>query len=168
LEDLAQLEYVTCLMKRKSGKLIEKNLIETSHNLLFINNNLYSAPSIIYIDEIDTIGKNRLDSFSSKAASEHEQTLNQLLTEMDGMVSRQDVIVLASTNRSEVLDKALLRAGRFDRHILIDFPNLIERQEIFELHLKQINLDQDPSVYSHRLASMTPRCSGMFTLIISV
>ncbi|XP_011496109.1 PREDICTED: paraplegin [Ceratosolen solmsi marchali] len=118
------------------------------------------APSIIYIDEIDAIGKKRSETFGSKLTPEHEQTLNQLLTEMDGMASRQDVIVLASTNRSEVLDRALLRAGRFDRHVLIDLPNLVERQEIFELHLKQINLDQDISVYSHRLATMTPKCSG--------
>lgn len=81
---------------------------------------------------------------------ESEQTLNQLLVEMDGIASQESVLMLASTNRADVLDKALLRPGRFDRHILIDLPNLIERQEIFEKHLSRITLDHEPSYYSQR------------------
>lgn len=92
--------------------------------------------------------------------SENDQTLNQLLVEMDGMQSRKDVIVLASTNRSDVLDMALLRPGRFDRHILIDLPTLEERKQIFELHLKGIVLEYSPSIYSSRLANLTPGFSG--------
>ncbi|KAK8783980.1 hypothetical protein V5799_009655 [Amblyomma americanum] len=79
---------------------------------------------------------------------------------MDGMATKEGVILLASTNRSEVLDKALLRPGRFDRHILIDLPTLAERKEIFEQHLKVINLDNPPSHYSQRLAQLTPGFSG--------
>ncbi|XP_014227398.1 paraplegin [Trichogramma pretiosum] len=118
------------------------------------------APSIIYIDEIDAIGKRRSDSSTDRSDSEGEQTLNQLLTEMDGMVSNQEVIVLASTNRAEVLDKALLRPGRFDRHILIDLPTLDERRQIFEQHLKSIVLELKPSNYSTRMAFLTPGFSG--------
>lgn len=79
---------------------------------------------------------------------------------MDGMISKEDVIILASTNRSEVLDKALLRPGRFDRHILIDLPTLEERQQIFETHLKKISLRSEPSKYSEYLAYLTPGFSG--------
>ncbi|OXU17169.1 hypothetical protein TSAR_015243 [Trichomalopsis sarcophagae] len=121
------------------------------------------APSIIYIDEIDAIGKKRSESAdrgTGQSTDEGEQTLNQLLTEMDGMSSNQEVIVLASTNRAEVLDKALLRPGRFDRHILIDLPTLIERRQIFEQHLKGIALEHKPSTYSNRLAFLTPGFSG--------
>ncbi|RWS06773.1 Paraplegin-like protein, partial [Dinothrombium tinctorium] len=89
-----------------------------------------------------------------------EQTLNQLLVEMDGMAERDGVIMLASTNRAEVLDKALLRPGRFDRHILIDFPTLSERKEIFEQHMKSLKLEKEPSHYSLRLAQLTPGFSG--------
>ncbi|XP_014209365.1 paraplegin isoform X2 [Copidosoma floridanum] len=118
------------------------------------------APSIIYIDEIDAIGKKRSQSESGQSNSESEQTLNQLLTEMDGMVSTEEVIVLASTNRAEVLDKALLRPGRFDRHILIDLPTLPERRQIFEQHLKSIFLENSAASYSSRLAFLTPGFSG--------
>lgn len=120
------------------------------------------APCIIYIDEIDAMGKKRsggagpLDS----STGEGEQTLNQLLVEMDGMASKEGVLMLASTNRADVLDKALLRPGRFDRHILIDYPTLDERIEIFDYHLKRISLDKDPKVYSRRLAQLTPGFSG--------
>lgn len=129
---------------------------------LTIFKTFHRAPSIIYIDEIDAIGKKRSEGSQERANSESEQTLNQLLTEMDGMVSNQEVIVLASTNRAEVLDKALLRPGRFDRHILIDLPTLIERQQIFEQHLKGIQLEHKPSTYSHRLAYLSPGFSGKF------
>lgn len=119
------------------------------------------APSIIYIDEIDSMGAKREGgSYSSQGNSESEQTLNQLLVEMDGMSTRVDVMVIASTNRAEVLDKALLRPGRFDRHILIDLPTLVERQQIFEQHLKGIKLEKPPSTYSLRLAHLTPGFSG--------
>ncbi|XP_064466822.1 paraplegin-like [Ornithodoros turicata] len=118
------------------------------------------APCIVYIDEIDAIGRRRSDLGVEGSTGEEEQTLNQLLVEMDGMATKAGVILLASTNRSEVLDKALLRPGRFDRHILIDFPTLAERKEIFEQHLKAINLDNPPSHYSKRLAQLTPGFSG--------
>lgn len=121
------------------------------------------APSIIYIDEIDAIGKKRSGTGAGgmdRTTGESEQTLNQLLVEMDGMASREAVIVLASTNRAEVLDKALLRPGRFDRHILIDLPTLEERKQIFEQHLKGISLEKTPDVYSERLAHLTPGFSG--------
>lgn len=93
--------------------------------------------------------------------SESERTLNQLLVEMDGLIAKKDVIILASTNRAEVLDKALLRPGRFDRHILIDLPTLSERQQIFETHLKKISLRSEPSKYSEYLAFLTPGFSGI-------
>jgi spastic paraplegia protein 7 len=119
------------------------------------------APSIIYIDEIDAIGKQRESGASmGGGGGEQEQTLNQLLVEMDGMSSSSDVILLASTNRSEVLDKALLRPGRFNRHITIDLPTMIERREILEKHLSTVVLEEPLTVYSERLATLTPGFSG--------
>ncbi|EZA46920.1 hypothetical protein DMN91_004838 [Ooceraea biroi] len=118
------------------------------------------APSIVYIDEIDAIGKKRSESSAGLTNSESERTLNQLLVEMDGMISKEDVIILASTNRADMLDKALLRPGRFDRHILIDLPTLEERQQIFDTHLKKIALENEPSKYSEYLAYLTPGFSG--------
>ncbi|KAG6449168.1 hypothetical protein O3G_MSEX005890 [Manduca sexta] len=120
------------------------------------------APCIIYIDEMDAVGRARSSGTSSwgPGGGEGEQTLNQLLVEMDGMKSREGVVVLASTNRADVLDKALLRPGRFDRHILIDLPTLQEREEIFERHLKNIVLEQLPDYYVKRLAYLTPGFSG--------
>ncbi|XP_063634046.1 paraplegin isoform X3 [Cydia splendana] len=120
------------------------------------------APCIVYIDEMDAVGRARSSSGASfgPGGGEGEQTLNQLLVEMDGMKSREGVVVLASTNRADVLDKALLRPGRFDRHILIDLPTLIEREEIFERHLKSIVLEDLPSHYAKRLAYLTPGFSG--------
>lgn len=120
------------------------------------------APCIIYIDEIDAIGRQRsgTESFNQGSSGESEQTLNQLLVEMDGMASKEGVLMLASTNRADVLDKALLRPGRFDRHILIDLPNLEERKQIFEKHLSSIQLDDEPQKYSQRLARLTPGFSG--------
>ncbi|XP_055524122.1 paraplegin [Wyeomyia smithii] len=120
------------------------------------------SPCIIYIDEIDAIGRQRDggDSFGGVSSGESEQTLNQLLVEMDGMASREGVLMLASTNRADILDKALLRPGRFDRHILIDLPNLAERKEIFEKHLSGIALAATPDKYSARLATLTPGFSG--------
>ncbi|XP_012138148.2 SPG7 matrix AAA peptidase subunit, paraplegin [Megachile rotundata] len=118
------------------------------------------APSIIYIDEIDAIGKKRADGFSQSGDSESERTLNQLLVEMDGMTTSQDIIILASTNRAEVLDKALLRRGRFDRHILIDLPTLDERKQIFEYHLNSLSLEGKASQYAPFLAHLSPGFSG--------
>ncbi|XP_061388137.1 paraplegin [Musca vetustissima] len=120
------------------------------------------SPCIIYIDEIDAIGRQRsgTEGFSQGSSGESEQTLNQLLVEMDGMASKEGVLMLASTNRADVLDKALLRPGRFDRHILIDLPNLEERKQIFEKHLSSVQLEEEPSKYSHRLARLTPGFSG--------
>ncbi|XP_060832657.1 paraplegin isoform X2 [Bombus pascuorum] len=118
------------------------------------------APSIIYIDEIDAIGKKREESYSASSNSESERTLNQLLVEMDGMIESKDIIILASTNRAEVLDKALLRCGRFDRHILIDFPTLEERKDIFDYHLQSLSLEGTPMKYAKYLAHLTPGFSG--------
>merc|ERR1719435_625569 len=119
------------------------------------------APSIIYIDEIDAIGKKRNEGQGAGMGNqEGDQTLNQLLVEMDGMGSATNVILLASTNRAEVLDKALLRPGRFDRHISIDLPTLIERKEILEQHMSSVILEEDKSTYSQRLATLTPGFSG--------
>lgn len=122
-----------------------------------------TAPCIIYIDEIDAVGAKRSEGSNineSSAQQDHERTLNQLLAEMDGMQTRDGVIVLASTNRSDILDKALLRPGRFDRHIMIPLPTMSEREEHFELYLKQLSLKHPPSTYSKRLAQLTPGMSG--------
>lgn len=116
------------------------------------------APSIIFIDEIDTIGKVRGKALAIQANDERESTLNQLLTEMDGFDPNTGVIVLAATNRVDVLDPALLRAGRFDRHIYLDFPNKKEREAIFNVHLKPLLLDK--SVNASILAAQTPGFSG--------
>jgi len=122
------------------------------------------APCIIYIDEIDAIGRKRnaQEASMSSGSSEEEHTLNQLLVEMDGIDSNQGVIVIASTNRPDILDKALLRRGRFDRHISIDLPTVLERQELFDIYLKKIKLNGSGSYenLSKRLAQMTPGFSG--------
>ena len=96
------------------------------------------SPSIIFIDEIDAVGRARGKNNMTGANDERENTLNQLLTEMDGFGTNSNVIVLAATNRADVLDKALLRAGRFDRQIYVDLPDIRERKEIFEVHLKPL------------------------------
>ncbi|KAI1732947.1 peptidase family m41 domain-containing protein [Ditylenchus destructor] len=115
------------------------------------------APCIIYIDEIDAVGRKRAESHSS---GEEEQTLNQLLVEMDGMGTNKGVVVLGSTNRPDILDKALLRPGRFDRHITIDYPTLSERAELFRMYLARIKKENSLGNYTDRLAQMTPRFSG--------
>ena len=96
------------------------------------------SPSIIFIDEIDAIGRARGKNNITGSNDERENTLNQLLTEMDGFGTNTNVIVMAATNRADVLDKALMRAGRFDRQIYVDLPDVRERKEIFEVHLKPI------------------------------
>ncbi|VDI79957.1 spastic paraplegia 7 [Mytilus galloprovincialis] len=119
-----------------------------------------SAPCCIYIDEIDAIGRKRGGS-SEGGNSEEENTLNQLLVEMDGMGTVEGVIMLASTNRSDVLDNALLRPGRFDRQILIDFPTLIERKEMFDIYLKNLKLSESSEEsLAYKLAQLTPRMTG--------
>lgn len=117
------------------------------------------APCIIFIDEIDAIGRARSKSASVGGGNEdRESTLNQLLTEMDGFGTNTGVIVLAATNRADILDKALLRAGRFDRQIHVDLPDLNERKEIFNVHLRPVKIDE--SVDVDMLARQTPGFSG--------
>lgn len=116
------------------------------------------APCIIFIDEIDAIGRARGKSASAGANDERENTLNQLLTEMDGFGTNSGVIILAATNRADILDRALMRAGRFDRQIYVDMPDLNERKDIFKVHLKKIKIDD--SVEIDFLAKQTPGFSG--------
>ena len=116
------------------------------------------APCIVFIDEIDAIGRARSKNVGYSSNDEREHTLNQLLTEMDGFGTNAGVIVLAATNRADILDKALLRAGRFDRQINVELPDLKERREIFDVHLK--NLKLDPKLDRDFLARQTPGFSG--------
>lgn len=116
------------------------------------------SPSIIFIDEIDAIGRARGKNNSFNSNDERENTLNQLLTEMDGFGTNSGVIILAATNRADVLDSALMRAGRFDRQIYVDMPDLNERKEIFKVHLKPIKLDNEMDI--DFLAKQTPGFSG--------
>ncbi|XP_003391631.2 PREDICTED: paraplegin-like, partial [Amphimedon queenslandica] len=119
-----------------------------------------SAPCILYVDEIDAVGRSRQSGASVEGTSEQENTLNQLLVEMDGINPLEGVVVLASTNRVDILDQALLRPGRFDRQISIDLPTLPERKAIFEVYLKKILLEKSFEEYSGRLAALTPGHSG--------
>ncbi len=116
------------------------------------------APCIVFIDEIDAVGRARGRNPNFGSNDERENTLNQLLTEMDGFSSNSGVIILAATNRSDVLDNALLRAGRFDRQIHVELPDLNERRAIFEVHMKPIRIDK--SVDVDFLAKQTPGFSG--------
>ena len=116
------------------------------------------SPSIIFIDEIDAIGRARGKNNLTNANDERENTLNQLLTEMDGFGTTTNVIVLAATNRADILDKALLRAGRFDRQIYVDLPDLNERKGIFKVHLRPIKITEDLDI--EFLAKQTPGFSG--------
>ena len=116
------------------------------------------SPSIIFIDEIDAIGRARGKSNITGSNDERENTLNQLLTEMDGFGTNTNVIVMAATNRADVLDKALMRAGRFDRQIYVDLPDVRERKEIFEVHLKPLKKERGLDV--EFLAKQTPGFSG--------
>jgi len=116
------------------------------------------SPSIIFIDEIDAIGRARGKNNMTGSNDERESTLNQLLTEMDGFGSQDNVIVIGATNRADVLDKALLRAGRFDRQIFVDLPDLNERKEIFEVHLKPLKMSSNVDV--DFMAKQTPGFSG--------
>ncbi len=116
------------------------------------------SPAIIFIDEIDAVGRARGKNSMSGGNDERESTLNQLLTEMDGFGTNSNVIVLAATNRADVLDKALLRAGRFDRQIYVDLPDVRERKEIFEVHLKPLKMVE--GLDTEFLAKQTPGFSG--------
>ncbi len=116
------------------------------------------APCIVFIDEIDAIGRARGKNPNMGSNDERENTLNQLLTEMDGFDTNSGVIILAATNRADILDRALMRAGRFDRQIHVELPDLNEREEIFNVHLKPIKLS--PEVESAFLAKQTPGFSG--------
>ena len=116
------------------------------------------APCIVFIDEIDAVGRVRGKNANMNSNDERENTLNQLLTEMDGFGSNSGVIILAATNRADILDKALLRAGRFDRQIHVELPDLNERKEIFGVHLRPIKIDD--SVDAELLARQTPGFSG--------
>lgn len=116
------------------------------------------APSIIFIDEIDAIGRARGKNNGFNSNDERENTLNQLLTEMDGFGTNSGVIILAATNRADVLDAALMRAGRFDRQIYVDMPDLNERKEIFQVHLKPLKLVEGLDI--DFLAKQTPGFSG--------
>ena len=118
------------------------------------------APSIVFIDEIDAIGRARGRGGFSGSNDERESTLNQLLVEMDGFGTTSGVVVLAGTNRPDILDKALLRPGRFDRQITIDKPDIKGRDQIFRIYLKKLKLDNEPSFYSQRLAALTPGFAG--------
>jgi cell division protease FtsH len=116
------------------------------------------APSIIFIDEIDAVGRARGRSAMTGGNDERENTLNQLLTEMDGFQTNAGVIILAATNRADILDRALLRAGRFDRQIYIELPDLEERKAIFKVHMRNLKMDETTSV--DFLAKQTPGFSG--------
>ncbi len=116
------------------------------------------SPSIIFIDEIDAIGRSRGKNNITGGNDERENTLNQLLTEMDGFGTDTNVIVIAATNRADILDKALLRAGRFDRQIYVDLPDKNERREIFEVHVKPLKLNKDVDL--DFLSKQTPGFSG--------
>ena len=122
------------------------------------NNAQQKAPCIIFIDEIDAIGRARGKNSITGGNDERESTLNQLLTEMDGFGTNSGVIVLAATNRADILDKALLRAGRFDRQIYVELPDIVGRREIFEVHMRGLKLGND--VDKDFLAKQTPGFSG--------
>ena len=119
-----------------------------------------NTPCIIFIDEIDAIGKSRSKQGFGGGNDERESTLNQILTEMDGFNTSEQVVVLAGTNRADVLDKALLRPGRFDRHIVIDRPTMDGRKQIFAVHMGKIIIGDKPDFLTGRLAALTPGFSG--------
>lgn len=119
-----------------------------------------NSPCIIFIDEIDAVGRQRGRGGFSGGNDERENTLNQLLVEMDGFSSTSNVVVLAGTNRADILDQALTRPGRFDRQITVDRPDLKGRKEIFLVHLKGITLDGEKEDYAGRLAGLTPGFAG--------
>lgn len=120
------------------------------------------SPSIIFIDEIDAVGKQRSGDKGGGGNDERDNTLNQLLVEMDGFSTDTSVIVMAATNRADILDKALLRPGRFDRQVEVNLPTLEERSAIFKVHLRKILVDDvmDKETYAKKLSILTPGFSG--------
>eukprot|EP00472_Partenskyella_glossopodia_P008323 CAMPEP_0197534536 /NCGR_PEP_ID=MMETSP1318-20131121/47508_1 /TAXON_ID=552666 /ORGANISM="Partenskyella glossopodia, Strain RCC365" /LENGTH=752 /DNA_ID=CAMNT_0043091849 /DNA_START=444 /DNA_END=2702 /DNA_ORIENTATION=- len=119
-----------------------------------------NAPCIVFIDEIDAVGRSRSKGGFGGGNDERENTLNQLLVEMDGFKEQTGVVVLAGTNRADILDSALLRPGRFDRQILVDKPDINGRRQIFEVHLKPLTLKDKPEFLAERLAALTPGFAG--------
>jgi AFG3 family protein len=119
-----------------------------------------SAPCIIFIDEIDAVARARNRGGFNGGNDERENTLNQLLVEMDGFASTEGIVVLAGTNRADILDKAILRPGRFDRQILVDKPDIAGRREIFNVHMKALKLSGSSETYAQRLAALTPGFVG--------
>ncbi len=117
-----------------------------------------NSPCIVFIDELDAVGRSRSSGYGGGVHDEREQTLNQLLVEMDGFEMRDRIIVLAATNRGDILDKALLRPGRFDRHVVVDMPDLNERNQILSIHAKNVKIDE--SVNLNQIARATVGCSG--------
>lgn len=120
------------------------------------------APSIVFIDEIDAVGKKRNSNKGGGGNEERDNTLNQLLVEMDGFATDSSVIVLAATNRPDSLDAALLRPGRFDRQVEILLPTIREREQVFKVHLKGIKIDESltKTEYARKLSALTPGFSG--------
>jgi AFG3 family protein len=118
------------------------------------------SPSILFIDEIDAVGKKRGGRFGGN--DERDNTLNQLLVEMDGFGTESSVVVLAATNRADILDPALLRPGRFDRQVEVGLPDRKEREEIVKIYLRKIKLDTSKSIdeYAMRISTLTPGYSG--------
>lgn len=119
-----------------------------------------NAPCILFIDEIDAVGRQRGRGGMSGGNDERENTLNQLLVEMDGFDPSTNIVILAGTNRVDVLDQALTRPGRFDRQIQVDKPDIAGRKAIFDVYLKNITLDGPTEQYSGRLAALTPGFVG--------
>merc|ERR1719446_842694 len=119
-----------------------------------------NAPCLIFIDEIDAVGRARGKGGFNGGNDERENTLNQLLIELDGFNPSQGVVVLAGTNRPDILDKALLRPGRFDRQVTVDKPDIRGRTEIFGVHLKSLLLDAPVEHYAKKMAALTPGFSG--------
>ena len=145
---------IKSIIKKKVGAARVRSLFEEAKK---------QSPSIIYIDEIDAIGRKRSGNNDMGMSGENDQTLNQLLVSMDGLESNSNVVVLASTNRSDILDKALMRPGRLDRHILIDLPTYDERIEILNVHIRDLKLGfrgNEKTEFLSRLSHLTPRFSG--------
>eukprot|EP00270_Netrium_digitus_P012119 TRINITY_DN3910_c0_g1_i2.p1 TRINITY_DN3910_c0_g1~~TRINITY_DN3910_c0_g1_i2.p1 ORF type:complete len:595 (-),score=204.26 TRINITY_DN3910_c0_g1_i2:184-1968(-) len=118
------------------------------------------SPSIIFIDEVDAVGRARGRGGFAGGNDERENTLNQLLVEMDGFATTSGIVVLAGTNRPDILDRALLRPGRFDRQITVDLPDINGREQVFQIYLKKLKLDNEIEYYSQRMAALTPGFSG--------
>jgi len=119
-----------------------------------------AAPCIVFIDEIDAVARARNKGGFGGGNDERENTLNQLLVEMDGFNTTEGVLVLGGTNRVDILDKAILRPGRFDRQIMVDKPDIKGRAELFRIHMKHIKLAGEAEVFAQRMAALTPGFAG--------